>query len=70
MVEIESTGDPVRLSFLKSVLDRANIQSFVFEPNVGGLWPGAVASRLMVTEQDQPAARRAIEAADPREVWR
>ncbi len=70
MVEIESTSDPVRLSFLRSVLDRASIQSFVFEPNVGGLWPGAVAARLMVAPQDAAAAREAIGISDPREVWR
>ncbi len=70
MVEIEATSDPVRLSFLKSVLDGAGVQSFVFEPNVGGLWPGAVPSRLMVSAPDQAAARHAIAAADPRELWR
>ncbi len=70
MIEIEATSDPVRLSFLKSVLDGAGVRSFVFEPNVGGLWPGAVPSRLMVSEPDQAAARRAVEAADPRELWR
>ena len=46
------------------------MRNFVFEPNVGGLWPGAVAARLMVSVEDELAARRAIEAADPREVWR
>jgi hypothetical protein len=70
MVEIEATSDPVRLSFLKAVLDGAGVQSFVFEPNVGALWPGALPARLMVAEPDQAAARRAIETADPREVWR
>jgi hypothetical protein len=70
MVEIESTGDPVRLSFLKSVLDGAGVPSFVFEPNVGGLWPGAVDARLMVAESDEGAARRALMAADPKEIWR
>jgi hypothetical protein len=70
MIEIDSGTDPVRLSYLKAVLDRAGVRSFVFEPNVGGLWPGAVAARLMVSAEDEPAARRAIVAADPREVWR
>jgi len=70
MVEIERTADPVRLSFLRSMLDAAGIQSFVFEPNVGGLWPGAVSARLMVADADQAAARQAIKAADPTEVWR
>jgi Putative prokaryotic signal transducing protein len=70
MVEIERTSDPVRLSFLRSMLQSAGIRSFVFEPNVGGLWPGAVATRLMVADDDQTAARKAIEAADPKEVWR
>ena len=70
MIEIASTTDPVRLSFLKSVLEDAGIESFVFEPNVGGLWPGAIPSRLMVSETDGAAARQAIQAADPRELWR
>ena len=69
MVEIDNTSDPVRLSFLRSVLDGADIRSFVFEPNVGALWPGAVAARLMVSERDEAAARQAIKCADPREVW-
>ena len=70
MIEIDSGTDPVRLSYLKAVLDGAGVRNFVFEPNVGGLWPGAVAARLMVSVEDEPAARRAIVAADPREVWR
>ena len=70
MVEIDSTTDPVRLSYLQSVLQGAGVQSFVFEPNVGGLWPGAVAARLMVSARDEADARRAITAADPQEVWR
>ena len=69
MVEIDSTSDPVRLSFLRSVLDDADIRSFVFEPNVGALWPGAVPTRLMVSARDEEAARHAIHAADPREIW-
>jgi hypothetical protein len=70
MVEIESTCDPVRLSFLQAVLGGADIRCFVFEPNVGGLWPGAVPSRLMVSAADHAAALRAITSADPRQVWR
>jgi len=70
MVAIEATSDPVRLSFLQSVLEGAGVRCFVFEPNVGGLWPGAVPARLMVAAADQAAARSALEAADPREVWR
>jgi hypothetical protein len=70
MVEIDATSDPVRLSFLRAVLSAASIESFVFEPNVGGLWPGAVPSRLMVAAQDAERARSAIVTADPTEVWR
>jgi hypothetical protein len=70
MVEIESTADPVRLSYLQAVLKEAGVETFVFEPNVGGLWPGAVAARLMVSARDEADARRAIAAADPQEVWR
>jgi hypothetical protein len=70
MVEIDRTSDPVRLSFLRSMLTEAGIESFVFEPNIGALWPGAFAARLMVADRDGERARQAIAAADPGELWR
>jgi hypothetical protein len=70
MIEIERTSDPVRLSFLRSVLASAGVASFVLGENASALWPGAFASRLVVAQEDEAAARLALAAADPRELWR
>jgi Putative prokaryotic signal transducing protein len=63
MVEIERTMDVVRLSVLRSVLTDAGIDNFVFDSGAGGLWQGAIPSRLMVRDEDVELARRAIEQA-------
>jgi len=60
MVEIERTLDVVRLSVLRSVLTDAGIEHFVFDAGAGGLWRGAIPSRLMVHDADLELARRAI----------
>jgi hypothetical protein len=65
MIEIERTSDPVRLSFLRSVLAEAGVESFVLGENASALWPGAFASRLAVARRDEVAARLALAAADP-----
>jgi len=70
MIEIESTSDPVRLSFVQAVLSAADVPYYVFEPHVGGLWPGAVATRVMVSDRDAAAARAALAASNPKELWR
>jgi hypothetical protein len=63
VVEIERTLDIVRLSVLRSVLDDAGIDHFVFDAGAGALWQGAFPSRLMVHDDDVDLARRAIEQA-------
>jgi hypothetical protein len=63
MVEIERTMDVVRLSILRSVLNDAGIDNFVFDSGAGNLWQGAIPSRLMVQDDDVELARRAIEQA-------
>jgi hypothetical protein len=63
MVEIERTLDVVRLSVLRSVLTDAGIEHFVFDAGAGGLWQGAIPSRLMVHDDDLELARRAISQA-------
>ncbi len=68
MVELEAVADPVRLSYLKAILEREGLRCFVFDGN-GALGP-ACPSRLMVTASDAPRARAALAAADPQEVWR
>lgn len=70
MIEIESTCDPVRLSFVQAVLSAADVPHYLFEANVGGLWPGAVPTRLMVSERDAERARAALAASNPAELWR
>jgi Putative prokaryotic signal transducing protein len=62
MVEIESTPDPVRLSYLQAVLADAGLESFVFDAN--SPWPGAMQKRLLVAEDDAELARQAISTAD------
>jgi hypothetical protein len=63
MVELERTLDPVRLSVLKSVLADAGIENFVFDSGAGGLWQGAIPTRLMVREEDLELARFALTQA-------
>lgn len=60
MIELLVTSDPVRLSFLQSLLADAGVESFVFDGE--GPWPGAIPSRLMVSSDDEAAARRVLEA--------
>jgi len=63
MVEIERTMDVVRLSVLRSVLTEAGIDNFVFDSGAGGLWQGAIPTRLMVRDDDAELARHLIEQA-------
>ncbi|WP_297696992.1 DUF2007 domain-containing protein [Phenylobacterium sp.] len=58
MIEVAKTTDPVRLHFLKGLLEAADIQVFVFEG--GSPWPGAFPARLMVPEAEADMARRLI----------
>jgi hypothetical protein len=62
MIEILATTDPVRLHFLRSLLEEADIQVFVFD--AGGQWPGAFPARLMVAADDEALARRLIAEAE------
>ena len=61
MVELLVTSDPVRLSFLQALLADAGIESFVFDAD--GPWPGAIPSRLMVSSDDEAAARKVLDGA-------
>jgi hypothetical protein len=62
MIALLETRDPVRLHFLKSVLEDAELHPFIF----GGVapYPGALPSRLMVPESEAELARRLIEEAE------
>ena len=57
MIEILKSRDVIRLNFLKSMLEAAEIPAFVFEV---GTWPGAFPARLMVSAEDGALARRLI----------
>jgi hypothetical protein len=62
MIALLETHDPVRLHFLKSILEDAELHPFIF----GGVapYPGALPSRLMVPESEAELARRLIEAVE------
>ena len=65
MIAILETRDPVRLNFLKTILEDAELHPFIF----GGVapYPGALPSRLMVPESEAELARRLIaEVEGPR----
>jgi hypothetical protein len=64
MIEVLSTSDAVRLSFLRAVLKDAGIETAVFDAGAGSLWGSAITSRLMVEEDDLAQAKRLIAEAE------
>lgn len=65
MIEFATTSDPIRLWYLRSVLQDAGVEVFVFDAAAGALWPGAIPARLMIAEEDAWRARCALAAAEP-----
>ena len=65
MVEVISTSNPVRLSFIRAVLAEAGIETFVADAGAASLWGAAIPARLMVDEADAARARRLIAEAEP-----
>jgi hypothetical protein len=63
MREIAKTFDPVRLSFLRSVLADAGIEVAVLDSGAGAIWPGAIPFRLMVDDKDAWRAKAALAEA-------
>lgn len=61
MIALIETYDPVRLSFLKSALEAADLHPFVFGASP---YPGALPSRLLVPESEADLARRLIAQLD------
>lgn len=59
MIAILETSDPVRLGFLKGILEEADFHPFIF--GSGDPYPGSYPSRLMVPEIEAEMARRLIE---------
>lgn len=61
MIEILKTSDPVRLSYLSTVLEEAELHPFVMSASA---YPGVLDSRLMVPESEVELARRLIAEAE------
>ena len=56
MIAILETSDPVRLSFLKTILEEGGFHPFVFDG--GNPYPGVYPCRLMVPESEVELAKR------------
>lgn len=65
MVELLRTNDPVRLSWLTALLKDSSIEVFVLDSHASVIEGsiGAIQRRLMVGDDDAPAARRLLAAA-------
>ena len=61
MIELLKTGDAVRLSFLRAVLEEAELHPFVLGASP---YPGVLPSRLMVPDSEVELARRLIAEAE------
>jgi hypothetical protein len=61
MIELLKTSDPVRLHFLKSMLEDAGLHPILIEASA---YPGVLESRLAVSDDEGPAARRVIAEAE------
>ena len=56
-VEVERVADPIRLSFLKAVLDEAGVDYLVLDDQVAAVFGSALGARLMVDAADERRAR-------------
>jgi hypothetical protein len=61
VIELIKTSDPVRLSFLRAVLEEAELHPFVLGASP---YPGVLPSRLMVPDSEVELARRLIVEAE------
>jgi len=61
MIELVKTDDRLRLHFLKSMLEDAGLHPILIEASA---YPGVLASRLAVPDEEAPAARRVIAEAE------
>ena len=64
MIELVKTSNPVRLSFLRALLDEAGIEYAVFDGQMASMFGSAIDSRLMVDDADIEAARRLMAQAE------
>ena len=63
MKQIAKTFDPVRLSYLRSVLNDAGVDFVVLDTGAGSIWPGAIPARVKVDEKDAWRAKCALAEA-------
>ncbi len=67
MDEVFRTSDPVKLSFIRHLLDEAGIEAFVLDEHtahIDGRGP-LVPVRVMVRSSDRFVATRALASVDP-----
>jgi len=63
VIEIETTNDPVKLSFIQAVLKDAGIKAIVLDAETAGMFGGAlpwVKRRVLVPDEQAEKARRAL----------
>ncbi len=65
MVELTTSTNPVRLSFLQAVLADAGIESVLADTGAATLWGPTIPVRLMVDDADLARARRLMAEAEP-----
>jgi hypothetical protein len=65
MIAVVETHDPVRLGFLKMILEEGGLHPFVFD--AGSPYRGALPSRLMVPESEVELARLLIQEVEREE---
>jgi hypothetical protein len=64
MIAIIKTSNPATISFAEAILKDATIDCFVMDQNMSVLEPGIMfPKRLMVVDEDEAAARRALTLA-------
>jgi hypothetical protein len=61
MIQILETTDPVRLHFLKTMLEEAGLNPLLVEASA---YPGVLSSRLLVPDDEAPMARRVMDEAE------
>jgi Putative prokaryotic signal transducing protein len=64
MKEVLTTNDAVRLSFLRSVLEDAGIDTVVLDDGVASVLSSLFTARLMVEDEDFNQAKRVIADAE------
>jgi hypothetical protein len=61
MIEILKTSDPLRLHFLKTMLEEAGLHPLLVEASA---YPGVLSSRLLVPDDEAPMTRRVMDEAE------